>query len=58
MVDSLAVDQGRIRRAVWRRYQLWTLSRYSKIALASSMRVLQCWQSKELVLRGIVGWVG
>lgn len=29
----------RILRAVWRRCRLWKISRYSKIALANSMRV-------------------
>jgi len=38
-VEPFILDWVRIPRALWRRCRLWKISRYSKIALASSMRV-------------------
>jgi hypothetical protein len=39
-VELLEFNRVRQPKALWRRCRLWKISRYSKIALASSMRVV------------------
>ena len=48
-VELLEFDRGAPAQALWRRCRLWKISRYSKIALASSTRVVHRWRSSSSV---------
>jgi hypothetical protein len=54
-VELLELKRVRQPRALWRRCRLWKISRYSKIALASSTRVVHRWRSRSRSASGPKG---